>query len=127
MLDLKQDVVDLIDEFGTTATLRISTKEEDAQTGDPIMSFTTKTVKVIPYSISKMERIQNPLTLTKQQINITTKFEDSAKINDEIIIGGITYILIQITENPVFSYAPSEINYSVPLVTFRAELKQTSA
>jgi len=127
MLNPNDDVIDLINEFGTTATLRISVKEEDAQTGDPIKTFTTKTILVIPFSMDKMEKIQNPLTLTKQPINITTKYSDSAKIGDEITIGTNTYTLMEITESPIFSYVPSEINNSIALVAFRAELKQTSA
>lgn len=127
MLNPNQDVIDLINEFGTRATLRISTKEEDAQTGDPIRTFTTKTILVIPFSLDMKERIQNPVSLTKQPINVTTKYSDNAKINDEIIIGTNTYTLMEITESPIFSYIPNEINNSIAIVTFRAELKQTSA
>jgi len=121
------DVIALINEFGTTVTLRTITSAYDAQTGDPINSAVTSSIKVIPFSIDKMERIMNPTTLTSDTINFTTQSQDNVKINDEIVLGTTTYIMKEITEKPIFSYVPDNVNNSPALVTFRAIKKQASA
>ena len=121
------DVINLINEFGTTVTLRTISSTYDSQTGDPLNTGASSSIKVIPFSTDKMERIMNPTTLTDDTVNFTTKYSDNVSINDEIILGTITYIMKEITEKPIFSYVPTELNNSPALVTFRAIKKQDSA
>jgi len=126
MLNPAQDAIDLINEFGTKATLRVVTRDFDSQSGEPLDSFEEKAILVLPYSLSYKEKIQNPLTLTEKMINITTKKTDACKVNDEIIINSITYVLREANEQPIFSHIPSGLDNEIPFVSFKAQLKQTS-
>ena len=127
MLNPAQDAINLINEFGTSATLRSTIRDFDAQTGEPIDSFTSKQILVLPFSVTKQEMIQNPMAWTKEPVNFTIKYEDGAKINDEIVIEGKTWVLKAVTDEPSFSHIPSGINNSAPFTTFRGEVKQDSA
>lgn len=119
------DVIDLINEFGTSVTLYKNQRIFDAQTGDPINNLTSSTILVIPYTNDKRETIGNPMTLTSDTIYFTTKNSDNVEINDEITLGLTTYIIKELVEHPIFSYAPDSINNSTALKSFKSVKKQS--
>ena len=123
----QDDVSNFIEEFGTTISLKSVTRYFDNQTGDPIETFTTATIKGFIYSFSKRERIMNPTTLNENTFNLTVKGNADIGINDHVIIGGQEYVVKELMENPIFSDNLEPYNFSTALKSYMIIRKQDTA
>ncbi len=125
--DPQDDVDAFIDEFGTLITLKNTTRYFDNQTGDPIETYTTSSIRGFIYSFTKRERIMNPTTLDENTFNLTVKGEADININDHLIIGGQEYIVKELMEKPIFSDALESYNFSTAVKSYMIIRKQDTA